>query len=68
MNILDKITTLKEERGGTEYKIAEQSGITKSTISTWYRRIFCLQLPLSNRYVKHLILHYHNSFWIMMKY
>lgn len=38
MDILKKILTLREERGWTEYKLAEKSGITQSTISTWYRK------------------------------
>lgn len=38
MNILDKITKLKEERHWTEYQLAERSGLTQSTISSWYRK------------------------------
>ena len=37
MKVLDKITELREERGWTEYKLAEESGLTQSTISSWYR-------------------------------
>lgn len=38
MNTLDRIDELREERHWTEYKLAEKSGITQSTISTWYRK------------------------------
>ena len=38
MNILDKITELREERHWSEYQLAEKSGLTQSTISTWYRK------------------------------
>lgn len=38
MNILDKIVKLREARGWSEYQLAERSGLTQSTISTWYRK------------------------------
>lgn len=38
MNILDKITELRLERNWTEYQLAEKSGLTQSTISSWYRK------------------------------
>lgn len=38
MDILNKITKLREERHWTEYQLAEQSGLTQSTISSWYRK------------------------------
>lgn len=38
MDILNKITTLREERHWTEYQLAEKSGLTQSTISSWYRK------------------------------
>lgn len=38
MNILDKITTLRQERNWSEYQLAEKSGLTQSTISSWYRK------------------------------
>lgn len=36
MNILDKITKLREARHWSEYQLAEYSGLTQSTISSWY--------------------------------
>lgn len=38
MDILNKILTLREARGWSEYKLAEMSELTQSTISTWYRK------------------------------
>lgn len=45
MNILDKITRLRLERGWTEYQLAEKSGLTQSTISTWYRKNMLPTIP-----------------------
>lgn len=38
MDILQKITKLRTERHWTEYQLAERSGLTQSTISSWYRK------------------------------
>lgn len=35
---ITRITDLRLERGWTEYALAERSGITQSTISSWYRK------------------------------
>jgi len=45
MNILDKIVKLREERHWTEYQLAEKSGLTQSTISTWYRKNMTPSIP-----------------------
>ena len=37
MDVLEKIRSLKLERGWSEYQLSEKSGITQSTISTWFR-------------------------------
>ena len=37
-NVLNRITHLRMQRGWTEYQLAEASGLTQSTISSWYRR------------------------------
>ena len=37
-DILAAITAYREERGWTEYQLAEQSGLPQSTISSWYRK------------------------------
>lgn len=36
MDILDKIIKLREARHWSEYQLAERSGLTQSTISSWY--------------------------------
>ena len=36
MNILDKILKLREKRGWTEYRLAEEAKLPQSTISSWY--------------------------------
>ncbi|MCI9576881.1 MAG: helix-turn-helix transcriptional regulator [Clostridiales bacterium] len=35
---LDRIYQLRSERNWTEYKLAMESGIPQSTISTWYKK------------------------------
>ena len=45
MNILDKITQLRLERNWSEYQLAEKSGLTQSTISTWYRKNMLPTIP-----------------------
>lgn len=37
-DILGVIRALREQRGWTEYQLAEQSGLPQSTISSWYRK------------------------------
>lgn len=37
-DILAAITAYREERGWTEYQLAERSGLPQSTISSWYRK------------------------------
>ncbi len=36
--ILEKIFRLREERGWSEYMLAEQAEMTQSTISSWYSK------------------------------
>ncbi|MDE6764511.1 MAG: helix-turn-helix domain-containing protein [Oscillospiraceae bacterium] len=38
MTILERILQLREERGWTEYRLSEESGIAQSTISSWFRK------------------------------
>ena len=49
MNILDKITQLRLERGWSEYQLAEKSGLTQSTISSWYRKNMLPSIPSLSR-------------------
>lgn len=37
-DILSMITEYREERGWTEYQLAERAGLPQSTISSWYRK------------------------------
>ena len=45
MDILEKITKLREERHWSEYQLAEKSGLTQSTISSWYRKNTLPSIP-----------------------
>ena len=45
INITERITALRLERKWSEYQLAEKSGITQSTISSWSRQKCCPQYP-----------------------
>lgn len=44
-DILSTITAYREERGWTEYQLAERSGLPQSTISSWYRKNMVPTIP-----------------------
>jgi len=44
-DILATITAYREERGWTEYQLAEHSGLPQSTISSWYRKNMIPTIP-----------------------
>ena len=44
-DILASITEYREERGWTEYQLAERSGLPQSTISSWYRKNMIPTIP-----------------------
>lgn len=44
-DVLATIAKLREERGWTEYQLAEHSGLPQSTISSWYRKNMVPSLP-----------------------
>lgn len=44
-DILAAITEYREERGWTEYQLAERSGLPQSTISSWYRKNMVPTIP-----------------------
>ena len=44
-DILASITAYREERGWTEYQLAERSGLPQSTISSWYRKNMVPSIP-----------------------
>ena len=37
-NILEIITACREQRGWSEYQLAERAGLPQSTISSWYQK------------------------------
>lgn len=45
INVLERITEMREERHWTEYQLAEKSGLTQSTISSWYRKGMLPTIP-----------------------
>lgn len=49
INVLERITELREQRHWTEYQLAEHSGLTQSTISSWYRKGILPTLPSLER-------------------
>ena len=51
-DILQEITRLRLERGWSEYELAQNSGLSQSTISTWYRKI---KLRPSKRWIKYVL-------------
>jgi len=44
-DILATITEYREDRGWTEYQLAERSGLPQSTISSWYRKNMIPTIP-----------------------
>lgn len=44
-DILAVITKHRQERGWTEYQLAERSGLPQSTISSWYRKKMIPTVP-----------------------
>ena len=44
-DILSTISQYREERGWTEYQLAERSGLPQSTISSWYRKNMIPTIP-----------------------
>lgn len=45
INVLDRITYYRKKKNWTEYQLAEESGLTQSTISTWYRKGMLPTIP-----------------------
>lgn len=54
IDVLKKITKLRLERNWTEYELAKYSGLTQSTISTWYRKNQIPTLPTLEKICKGL--------------
>lgn len=49
INVLERITELREKKQWTEYQLAERSGLTQSTISSWYRKGILPTIPSLER-------------------
>ena len=45
IDILNRITYYRMRKKWTEYQLAEKSGLTQSTISSWYRKNLCPSIP-----------------------
>lgn len=42
---MERITYYRNQKGWTEYQLAEKSGLTQSTISSWYRKNLIPSIP-----------------------
>ena len=49
INVLERITELREKKNWTEYQLAKRSGLTQSTISSWYRKDILPTIPSLER-------------------
>lgn len=45
INVLNQITYYRLQKGWTEYQLATKSGLTQSTISSWYRKGLVPSIP-----------------------
>ena len=45
IDVLERITYYRKLKGWTEYQLAEESGLTQSTISSWYRKKMVPSIP-----------------------
>lgn len=45
IDVLQRIAYYKEKKGWTEYQLASASGLTQSTISSWYRKNMLPSIP-----------------------
>lgn len=45
INVLDRITYYRTQKGWTEYQLAVESELTQSTISSWYRKNLIPSIP-----------------------
>jgi len=44
-DVLSAITRYRQDRGWSEYQLAERSGLPQSTISSWYRKNIIPTVP-----------------------
>lgn len=45
IDVLERITYYRQQKNWSEYQLAEQSGLTQSTISSWYRKNMYPTIP-----------------------
>ena len=45
MTVLERILQLRLERGWSEYRLSEESGIAQTTISSWFRKNISPSIP-----------------------
>ena len=45
ITVLDRITHYRNQKGWSEYQLATRSGLTQSTISSWYRKNLLPSIP-----------------------
>lgn len=45
IDVLERITYYRTQKNWTEYQLAEKSGLTQSTISSWYRKNMIPSIP-----------------------
>lgn len=45
IDVLERISYYRTKKGWTEYQLAEESGLTQSTISSWYRKNMIPSVP-----------------------
>ena len=62
IDVLQRINELREERHWTEYQLAERSGLTQSTISSWYRKNMLPTIPSLTKICDAFGSPYRNSF------
>lgn len=49
IDVLERITSYRQKKGWSEYQLAERSGLTQSTISSWYRKNMTPSIPSLER-------------------
>lgn len=45
IDVLERITYYRNQKNWSEYQLAEHSGLTQSTISSWYRKNMVPTIP-----------------------
>lgn len=45
IDVLERITFYRKQKNWSEYQLAERSGLTQSTISSWYRKNMLPTIP-----------------------